>query len=206
MTPPLPDRIAAAIKTLVAEGPLLTVFPERALAKDMLEAAIAEVVAERDAQRECFNLLAQRCDAAERKVDSLIDQRDAATKRADGLDEKWARAIAEALHTTFKPGADNSVEVWAAHVRREHEAHTRKDEMFRKACEQRDAMRTDLAAAQAKLAAIGDWCHQAGRNLVPHPGCSDSFGDGIRRAQQTIATILRSAEPPSIAAAEQGGA
>lgn len=70
MTPPLPDRIAAAIDELskaACEAAKPHVSLRRAQeARAALEAAIAEVVAERDAQRECFNLLARE----------LIAQRD----------------------------------------------------------------------------------------------------------------------------------
>ena len=48
-------------------------------------------------------------------------------------DEKWARAIAAALQTATHVDQENTVEVWAAHVRREHEAHDRKDSLYRKA-------------------------------------------------------------------------
>jgi hypothetical protein len=137
------------------------------------------------------------------ELEERTKERDAATKRADGLDEKWARAIAEALMTTFHPRADNSVEVWAAHVRREHDAHTRKDDLFRKACNDRDAARTDLAAAQAKLAEVdrkrqilADIAVEAAgwlAGLAGRPSCSCDPGDLAKR-------LL------SIAAAEQGGA
>jgi hypothetical protein len=160
----------------------------------MVASCVAKVVAERDAALSNTSLPGY-C--------RLVKERDAATKCADGLDEKWARAIAEALMTTFHPRADNSVEVWAAHVRREHDAHTRKDDLFRKACNDRDAARTDLAAAQAKLAEVdrkrqilADIAVEAAgwlAGLAGRPSCSCDPGDLAKR-------LL------SIAAAEQGGA
>jgi hypothetical protein len=242
VTPPLPDRIAAAIDAYaqksVACGSRYETGP--IAARTTACALIAEVVAERDWLQHHFpeqiakalgttsevtgrtpsmvascvaKVVAER-DAALSNTSlpgycRLVKERDAATKRADGLDEKWARAIAEALMTTFHPRADNSVEVWAAHVRREHDAHTRKDDLFRKACNDRDAARTDLAAAQAKLAEVAK-CVAAWRS-TPRRGeefINDNQGDCISYgdSQATHFCADQLGKVLGIAAAEQGGA
>jgi hypothetical protein len=174
VTPPLPDRIAAAIDAYAQKSVVCGSRYETGpiAARTALCALIAEVVAERDA----------------------------ATKRADGLDEKWARAIAEALMTTFHPRADNSVEVWAAHVRREHDAHTRKDDLFRKACNDRDAARTDLAAAQAKLAEAVQLLSYCRPRVQSYEECNETYcADGQDHE-------IRKRIEAFLAAAEQGGA
>lgn len=80
MTPPLPDRIAAAIDELskaACEAAKPHVSLRRAQeARAALEAAIAEVVAERDAQRECFNLLARELIAQHDQLAAANAQRD----------------------------------------------------------------------------------------------------------------------------------
>jgi hypothetical protein len=201
VTPPLPDRIAAAIENhanLWSHWGNLTGQAARCMdVADDTEATAQRLLSPAWLGSEAAS------DALKSAIAEVVAERDAATKRADGLDEKWARAIAEALMTTFHPRADNSVEVWAAHVRREHDAHTRKDDLFRKACNDRDAARTDLAAAQAKLAEVdrkrqilADIAVEAAgwlAGLAGRPSCSCDPGDLAKR-------LL------SIAAAEQGGA
>lgn len=74
-------------------------------------------------------------------------------------------------------------------------------------------LRTELAATKAKLAhrdtllsKLEAWCRTGGKNYVPTPGSSDSFGDGVRQAQREVQAMLAVNLATTIAAAEQGGA
>jgi hypothetical protein len=84
VTPPLPDRIAAAIEVLVDRA---AVGRGVADARCDLRAAIAEVVAERDAAITGLTNVRE-------SVRELLNERDAATKRADGLAEDNAAQLA----------------------------------------------------------------------------------------------------------------
>jgi hypothetical protein len=176
-----------------------------------LEAAIAEVVAERDALREIRERhISDMAAVADRHLDAVVE-RDAATKRADGLAAELAKLHAriEQSHNGYgETGKALGMERPASHLIALGELLTEQVELADSVMRmERDEARAQLAAAQAKMAAIVDWCHQAGRNLVPRPGCSDSFGDGIRQAQRTVSNILNgNGHGGPFAAAEQGGA
>lgn len=62
---------------------------------------------------------------------------------------RWPEEIAAALCATVK--ADRTVETWAAHVRREHEAHTETWSRFRDAKDESAALQAEVAALKAKL-------------------------------------------------------
>lgn len=103
VTPPLPDRIAAAIDDLTiaqaectwAEAGTFTLRSEKddrakeaRDARSKLVEAIAEVVAERD-------LAVREREALAKSYRETIDERDAATKRADGIAAELAAAQAK---------------------------------------------------------------------------------------------------------------
>ena len=219
MTTPLPDRIAAAIDELSkaaceAAKPHVSLSRARE-ARAALEAAIDEVVAEREWLQHHFpeqiaKALGTTIEVTGRtpsmvascvaKVVAEVEQyravvaRQVEDKRRLLTERNEARAVLELVAGNPKPTGRNKVM-------------PNYDDPEDRFADLRADLRDQLAAAQAKLAAIGDWCHQAGRNLVPRPGCSDSFGDGIRQAQRTVSNILNgNGHGGPFAAAEQGGA
>lgn len=104
MTPPLPDRIAAAIKQFDLSAMAFGIGLDESRAE--LNAAIAEVVAERDAQRadavrcsdEIYRALLAIVPEAKGNLGQLAEavrvKCDAATKRADGLAAENAAQLA----------------------------------------------------------------------------------------------------------------
>jgi hypothetical protein len=84
----------------------------------------------------------------------------AENERLRSEDAQWPEQIAAALNSTADR-IGRTPSMVAGHVRLEHEAHSRKDAMFGKACDERDTLRaenarlqTDLAAARADQAAM----------------------------------------------------
>mgnify|MGYP000470423062 CR=1 FL=1 len=76
---------------------------------------------------------------------ALLDDLDAAEAERDALNAQWADQIAAALNSTADRLGREAQEM-AAHVRREHEAHTACFARLRKAADERDDARAKLAA------------------------------------------------------------
>lgn len=187
MTPPLPDRIAAAIdefRQSVEEdysdglGGSPSVGTQRIRAR--LNAAIAEVVAERDAQRadavrcsdEIYRVLLAIVPEAKGNLGQLAEavrvKCDAATKRADGLAEEL-----DAVREELRAHIDARTDLVQEGIVKCGEPMS--DAVIR--------LRTDLAAAQAKLATLLAATKEAEEvlALMERPRIEDpSYGSEVR--------------------------
>lgn len=162
MTPPLPDRIAAAIHRYTIGRSLG--------ARDGLIAIIAEVVAEREA----------------------------ATKRADGL-----AAELDELRTAWFgiAGGENSFPS-------DHGGDCIAQQQVGAWLADGAKARSDLAAAQAKLAELRGWCSQrrAEWTAEARGASSKSVSASCSMAASAFDDVAKKIAEVAIAAAEQGGA
>lgn len=55
-------------------------------------------------------------------------------------------------------------------------------------CEDIKVLQESLERANKALALIAEWTHQKGANLKPRS--ADTYGDGMRAAQETVASII----------------
>ena len=148
---------------------------------------------------------AMEADLADLRAENARLQTELAAARAEN--EQWPDQIAAALNSTAdKIGRTPSM--IAGHVRREHEEHTRKDAMFRKACDERDAARAEnerlradqSAVARRELEAVMEEVDDELVNACGRHASACGKRDGLRIAFRSIADRLAALPQPKPAA------
>jgi hypothetical protein len=114
----------------------------RARALDMAKRYYFGGSIEAGLDRACDETYAANRHGAKDTIDRNAALVESALLAAAAERDEWPEKIAEALCTTVR-GGDRTLATWVAHVRREHEAHTRTGNRLIAVARERDALRMD---------------------------------------------------------------